>query len=121
MSGRENGGTPDLSAMLGAVLSNPSAMAMLSSLLTGKAAGGAAENGVATDGAAGGSPFGSGGASASPALPAMAPLTQAQPPQDERVALVYALRPFLPPEKCEMIDGLLRIMDLLFLIRGRRR
>lgn len=118
------GATPDLSALLGNLLSNPAAMSMLSSLLSGM-------------GAATPKPTAEGGNTPDNALPAIAagppctgqgcPHPTCPPPscpqaggRDERAALLYALRPFLPPDKCEMIDGLLRILDLLSVIRGRR-
>lgn len=116
-----SGGAPDLSAIISGLLSNPAAMSMLSSLLSGmgNSASATAAGPPAQSASEGGAPI------APPPLPpastAFAPM--AGPPvgaRDERAALLYALRPFLPPEKCEMIDGLLRILDLLTLIRGRR-
>ena len=111
------GASPDLSALVGNLLSNPAAMSMLSSLLSGMGQPSQKPPSPPDD-------------TSVPPLPPAQPVC-AQPgcphggcpqtaPRDERAALLLALRPFLPPEKCDMIDGLLRILDLLTLLRGRR-
>lgn len=121
---------PDLSGMIGALLSNPAAMSMLSSLLSGMGGGGGAQASGQAQPAFSAGPVSDASPPASEYPPPFPPPTPALPPhaagggalgtRDERAALLYALRPFLPPEKCEMIDGLLRILDLLVLIRKRR-
>lgn len=111
------GAMPDLSALVGTLLSNPAAMSMLSSLLTNKAG---------SVGVGDASPQVEKMQSEAAPPPPPPQLTPAQPTfapiqgEDHRTALLCALRPFLPPEKCDMIDGLLRILDLLAIIRRRR-
>lgn len=116
--GNAPGAMPDLSALIGTLLSNPAAMSMLTSLLankTGSVSVGDAPppqaERVQSDPAPTSTP-----PQFAPAQAALAPTHG----QDDRTALLCALRPFLPPEKCDMIDGLLRILDLLTIIRRRR-
>ena len=113
-----SGGMPDLSALIGTLLANPAAMSMLSSLL--------ANRGDGTKGAGVPPPQKeeAKGEAVAAALMPPAPPPKSYPEkaigEGERAALLSALRPFLPPEKCDMIDGLLRILDLLAIIRKRR-
>ena len=103
---REDAAIPDLSGMLGALLSNPQALSTVASLL--------------------------GGAMSRPSdgekiPPTAAPSEKDTPkalpppsPRDPRRGLLDALRPYLSPARCEMIDTLLRILELLSLLQRRR-
>ena len=107
----ENEGKPlggqDLSALVGTLLSNPAALSMLSSLL----------------GNMGTKP--SDGCTAPPPCEevcAPPPVLPAPPPKprDDRACLLDALRPFLSSERCEMIDTLLKILELMAVFRRKR-
>ena len=121
---------PDLSGMVSALLSNPAAMSMLSSLLSGMGGSTATQAQEEAQPPSRNAPVAEAFAPTSGRMPPFPPPTPSLPPpaqgggalgtRDERAALLYALRPFLPPDKCEMIDGLLRILDLLVMIRKRR-
>lgn len=98
--------SPDLSALVGNLLSNPAALSMLTSLL----------------GSAGQKPHAPEPppceASCPPPPPVLPPAPQR--PKDERACLLDALRPFLSNERCEMIDTLLKILELMAVFRRRR-
>lgn len=126
-----NGG-PDLSALLGSLLQNPAALSMLSSLLSGSLSGPGKPGGG--PGAPGG-PNGQGGPCdppgheapreedcrrAPPLLPPVSPKGPCAPPPDDRTCLLNALRPYLSPARCDTIDSLLRILELMELLRKRR-
>ncbi len=108
----ENEGKPlggqDLSALVGTLLSNPAALSMLSSLLGNM--GGKPQGGCAAP-----PPCEEGGAPPPPALPA-----PPSKPRDDRACLLDALRPFLSSERCEMIDTLLKILELMAVFRRKR-
>ena len=104
---------PDLSGMVSALLSNPAAMSIFSSLLSGM---GNAQHAQPSEASSAPAPL----SAPSALLPPTGAVGQGGAARDDRAALLLALRPFLPPDKCEMIDGLLRILDLLVLIRKRR-
>ena len=103
---KEAGGIPDLSGMLGALLANPQAISLVSSLLGGALKG--------TDEAEKPTP------PAPCAEREMPPLLPPVPKRDPRTCLLDALRPDLSPARCEMIDTLLRILELLALLQKRR-
>lgn len=126
MSGQT--GQPDLSGLLSGLLSNPAALSALSSLLAGRM-------GNSAQGAGGDCHDGGRGdcreecPKAPPLLPPThggdcAPTGHGGPfdgrGQDKRGALLCALRPYLSPERCDMMDSLLRILELLELLRKRR-
>lgn len=106
-------GGQDLSGMIGTLLSNPAALSMLSSLMG------------SMGGLAGG-----GHPPPSPPPPpcedecekpsAVLPPAPPPKPKDDRVRLLDALRPFLSSERCEMIDTLLKIFELMAVFRRRR-
>lgn len=103
---------PDLSGLLGSLLQNPAALSMLSSLL----AGGLGNKGPHT------SPPPKEPCEAE-ACPAAAPCLAPPPPprpDDNRTCLLNALRPYLSPARCNTIDSLLRILELMELLRKRR-
>ncbi len=102
---------PDLSAMLSGLLQNPAAISMLSSLL----AGGLGSNGSHVKKP---EPCDEPCPKAPPLLP---PCEPPHPkPTDDRACLLNALRPYLSPARCETIDSLLRILELMELLRKRR-
>lgn len=120
---------PDLSALLGSLLQNPAALSMLSSLLSGSL------NGAGRPGGGPGEPGGPGGPCESPRregpceedcrrapplLPPVPPKGPPAPPPDDRTCLLNALRPYLSPARCDTIDSLLRILELMELLRKRR-
>ena len=98
---------PDLSGMLGALLSNPQALSAVASLLGG------ALNRPSEGEKSAPPPPPSGSRDIPPALPLPAS-------RDPRKGLLDALRPYLSPARCEMIDTLLRILELLSLLQKRR-
>lgn len=104
---KEMGSVPDLSGMLGALLANPQAISLVSSLL-------------------GGALKGAGETEKPPPPPPcaeheMPPLLPPVPKKsDPRTGLLDALRPYLSPARCEMVDTLLRILELLALLQKRR-
>lgn len=102
---------PDLSALLSGLLQNPAALSMLSSLL----AGGLGSNGSHVKKP---EPCDEPCPKAPPLLP---PCEPPHPkPTDDRACLLNALRPYLSPARCETIDSLLRILELMELLRKRR-
>ena len=105
------GNQPDLSAMLSSLLQNPAALSMLSSLLAG--------------GLGGKSPHAQKPEQCDEPCPKAPPLLPpCEPPHpkptDDRACLLNALRPYLSPARCETIDSLLRILELMELLRKRR-
>ena len=101
----------DLSALLSGLLQNPAAISMLSSLL----AGGLGSNGSHVKKP---EPCDEPCPKAPPLLP---PCEPPHPkPTDDRACLLNALRPYLSPARCETIDSLLRILELMELLRKRR-
>ncbi len=96
---------PDLSALLNGVMANPAALSMLSSLLGGM-------------GQKPPPPPQAEDCSCPKAPPILPPV---QPPrQDNRACLLNALRPYLSPTRCDTIDSLLRILELMEILRKRR-
>lgn len=105
-----SGGQPDLSGLLSNLLQNPAALSMLTSLLSG----------------------GLGGKGGPPpkeppcdedchrAPPILPPASPRPPHSDNRSCLLNALRPYLSPARCDTIDSLLRILELMELLRKRR-
>ena len=100
------GNMPDLSGLLGTLLQNPAALSMLSTLLSGN---------------------GKGNTPPPPKEPCEAdscPVSTSclvpPPPSDNRTCLLNALRPYLSPARCNTIDSLLRILELMELLRKRR-
>ena len=58
---------------------------------------------------------------APPILPPMKPHRRGEDcRRDDRGYLLDALRPYLSPARCDMVDSLLRILELLEMIRRRR-
>lgn len=107
------GNAPDLSGLLGNLLQNPAALSMLSSLL----AGGLGGKGNPPPPPQKGEPCEAAcGAAAQPCLP---PPPKPRP-TDNRTCLLNALRPYLSPARCDTIDSLLRILELMELLRKRR-
>lgn len=105
------GSTPDLSGLIGNLLQNPAALSMLSSLLAGGLGGkaGPPHPGERCEEDCRRAP---------PLLPPAAP-PKPQPPSD-RACLLNALRPYLSPARCDTLDSLLRILELMELLRKRR-
>lgn len=107
---REGTQMPDLSGMLGALLANPQALSTVASLL-----GGALNRPNETEGGAPTPP---------PTPPSGESETRGTRPlpaaRDPRRGLLDALRPYLSPARCDMIDTLLRILELLALLQKRR-
>ncbi len=106
-------GQGDLFATLQSLLSNPAAISMLSSLLAGSGGKG---------GGQGGGPCPPPPEKDCPKAPPLLPPTPPpkKPPQDSRTCLLQALRPYLSPARCETIDALLRILELMELLKQRR-
>lgn len=109
----EYGASPDIGRLLGGLLANPGALSMLSSLLGGLGDGGATppptpppppHDGPCPDDA---------GHHPPPILPAIRH-------EDHRTRLLEALRPYLSPERCNMIDTILRILELMDILQKRR-
>ena len=98
-------GTPDLSALLGSVLSNPNAMAMLSSLL-----GGVRSESPAV-------PEEAKKSEAEQAIPALLSLGGGKRAADRREnrdkALLCALKPYLSPPRRELVDRLIGILYVI--------
>ncbi len=120
----QNDRAPDLGAMLNGLLSNPAALATLTSLLGNMGGGGAPPPG---GGCPGEGPRGPECPKAPPLLPPSPPPSPAPPPPappcrggNDRARLLEALRPYLSPARCDMMDSLLRILELMELLRHRR-
>lgn len=96
----------DLSGLVSSLLSNPAALSMLSSLVgsIGARQGGEAKKDEPSE--------------EQEAVATLLPTPKT--PRDERARLLEALRPFLSHERCEMIDTLLKILDLMAVLRRRR-
>ncbi len=118
---------PDLSGLLNGLLSNPAALSALSSLLAGKMGGHPPAGQGCCDG--GREDCRDDCPKAPPLLPPThngdcSPSGHGGPfdgrGQDKRGALLCALRPYLSPQRCDMMDSLLRILELLELLRKRR-
>lgn len=112
------GGQPDLSGMLNGILSNPAALSMLTSLLGNmqKPGGGFPHGGCGCDERPHEPPCDD----ACPKPPILPPAAPPPKPRDDRACLLEALRPYLSRERCDMIDTLLRILELMELFRRRR-
>ncbi|MBQ8351810.1 MAG: hypothetical protein IJY20_07195 [Clostridia bacterium] len=104
------GNQPDLSGLLGNLLQNPAALSMLSSLLAGSLGG------------KGNSPPPKNEPCETECCGAPQPCLSPAPPRqpDNRTCLLNALRPYLSPSRCNTIDSLLRILELMELLRKRR-
>ena len=111
---------PDLSGLIGTVLSNPAALGALASLLgnLGSATPPAKE--------ASAPPFktvDSGETATTSALPTYSGFAP-HPPRIEdarRQTLLSALRPYLRKEQCEMLDKLLGLYEVFSLFSSKRR
>lgn len=106
------GGQPDLSGLIGTLLSNPTALSALSSLLSGGMGGK-------------GQPPPQKEQPCEEACPRSQLLPPSPPQQkpihnDNRVCLLNALRPYLSPARCDTMDSLLRILELMELLQKRR-
>lgn len=99
--------TPDLSGILSQISSNPKALSMLSTLLGNM---GNAHQKAETE---------------ARAEPSDAALTVLQPPKrcgfEERKRLLLALKPFLPPERCQTVDLLLMVVEAFSALRQGKR
>ena len=112
-----NGSSDDLSGMLSAALSNPELLSMLPKListLSASSANTSAEPQRASEAQgsmrqSGVSPLGA--LPANPAFPAPARAT------DRRSALLLALKPYMSHDKAEMIDTIVKIIEILSLIK----
>ena len=102
----KSGAGPDLSGLLNGILSNPSALSAVASLLgnMGNGTNGAAHTQEAYAPEESPKP--------TPPLP--------MPKKDPRICLLDALRPYLSPARCEMMDTLLHIFELLALLQKKR-
>ena len=118
-----NGSMPDLSGLVSGLLSNPGAVAALSSLLGNLSKNTGAPSVHQDDGAE----------EQEDAVPASTreretverprPLPEPTPrPRhtDNRSRLLDALRPYLTRERRDMIDSILRILELLEILQKRR-
>ena len=105
---RDGVGAPDLSGVLNALLSNPQALSAVTSLL-----GGALNRPSEGERHAPPPPP----EKAESGIPTLLPRPTAC---DPRKGLLDALRPYLSPARCDMIDTLLRILELLTLLQKRR-
>lgn len=128
-------GQLDLSGLLNGILSNPAALSMLASLLGNmqKPSDGGPGWGGPDGGHGGGDPHGGHGqeehrppmpppcdAPAPQAPPILPPVHKPGHKKDDRACLLQALRPYLSRERCDMIETLLRILELMELFRRRR-
>ncbi len=110
--GADSQNMPDIGAMLNGLMSNPGALSMLSSLLgqMGKPSTpppcGCSNEPPPCD--------------PCPKAPPILPPVPPPKPKDNRACLLEAMRPFLSPDRCEMIDTLVHILALLELFRHRR-
>lgn len=129
MSGQTQG--PDLSGLLSGLMANPGAMAALTSLLGNLQASGGGppppppcREEEAECCPPPGRPGRDDGRDCRRTPPLLPPTPPPPPPkpkeQDRRACLLAALRPYLSPERCETVDALLRILELMELFRHRR-
>lgn len=116
---RNETGAPDLSGLLSTLLADPGALSAVSSLLGNLRRPDPPPGACEEPGGDCPPPV----SPSCPPLPCPAPCPAPRPapsPADARRKLVEALRPFLSPEKCEMAETLLRILELTELVRRRR-
>ncbi|MBQ8859545.1 MAG: hypothetical protein IJ012_07165 [Clostridia bacterium] len=108
------GRAPDLSGLLNGLLSNPAALSTLSSLLGNmqKPPEGPSCREERCDPPPCADPC--------PKAPPLLPPVPPQKPRDDRADLLCSLRPYLSKERCDMLDALLRILELMALFRRRR-
>lgn len=123
MNGQTQG--PDLSGLLSGLMANPGAMAAITSLLSNLPSNGAPPPPCREEKQECCPPpdrpereDGRDCRRAPPLLPPTPPPPPKQP--DRRACLLAALRPYLSPERCETVDALLRILELMELFRHRR-
>ena len=111
----KDGGAPfDLSSMISSLMSNPAALSAISSLLGNLNAGGASASPPPQTPPP--PPEASTYASAPPMLPVHAE-PRGRRHDDDRRHLIDALRPFLSEERCATLDYILKISDLISLMR----
>ncbi len=112
-------GQPDFSGLLNGILSNPAALSMLTSLLGNLQKPSDIPHGEC--GCEGHRPPGPPPCDDHcPKAPLLPPAAPPLKPKDDRACLLQALRPYLSHERCDMIDTLLRILELMELFRRRR-
>lgn len=111
------GEAPDLSGILGSLLSNPAALSSIAELLGGLRPQAAVEvsPGEETATASAESPRGEESAAAA-ALPTLLP----QGRHGERRVLLAALGPYLSPRRRRTLDGAIRLLEIVELFRDGR-
>ena len=87
--------TPDLSGLLGNLLSNPGALSALSGIL-GNLGGTAGKD---------------------TAVPAMLPPSGRSGRYHDREGLLGALRPYLSPKRCQALEGACKLLEVIELFR----
>jgi len=116
----QSGGAPDLSGILGAALANPellSALPKMVETLSGVFSG----QGAGTPAPQSDPPASAAGAFGYQSPPPLIPPKSAYPKParvtDRRSALLLALKPYMSHDKAEMIDTIVRIIEIMSLIK----
>ena len=110
------GEAPDLSGILGSLLSNPAALSSIAELLGGlRPQAAEVSPGEETATASAESPRGEESAAAA-ALPTLLP----QGRHGERRVLLSALGPYLSPRRRRTLDGAIRLLEIVELFRDGR-
>lgn len=106
------GKAPDLSGLLNGLLANPAALSMLSSLLGNLQ--------KPPEGPPCHEDRREPPCDPCPKAPPLLPPAPPPKPRDDRADLLCSLRPYLSKERCDMLDALLKILELMALFRRRR-
>lgn len=111
--------TPDLSGLLGNLLSNPGALSALSGIL-GNLGGAASQEGPHTEEMAKKEDEGI-REKEPPSLPAMLPFSEKGGRYHDREGLLGALRPYLSPKRCQALEGACKLLEVIDLFRTQRK
>ena len=107
---------PDLSGLIGNLLSNPGALSALTGIIGNLGGADEKQSPPTTD-----EKKGSEGGEAPPFTPAMLPITARGNHHQNRDGLLGALRPYLSPKRCQALEGACKLLEVIELFRTQRR